>query len=112
MYEDGEIVRDFVFVDDVVTRSRPPSPAAGGERPLDIGSGVPTTIHEVAAHGRGEAARRRPTSAAGTATVTCRAAMVRHDGGAPPTSATAGRGRSAKGIAAWLPAWVGEQEPA
>ncbi len=49
VYEDGQIVRDFVFIDDVVEAlfaaiKRPPE----GARCLDIGSGVPTTIHELA----------------------------------------------------------------
>ncbi|ORB27087.1 NAD-dependent epimerase/dehydratase family protein [Mycolicibacterium parafortuitum] len=49
VYEDGRIVRDFVFIDDVVDAlfasiRRP----ADGTRRVDIGSGVPTTIHELA----------------------------------------------------------------
>jgi dTDP-L-rhamnose 4-epimerase len=49
VYEDGRIVRDFVFIDDVVdavfaTVQRP----ATESRCLDIGSGVATTIHELA----------------------------------------------------------------
>jgi len=49
VYEDGQIVRDFVFIDDVVHAlfaaiERP----AADSRCLDIGSGVPTTIHELA----------------------------------------------------------------
>lgn len=49
VYEDGRIVRDFVFIDDVVDSviaaiDRPP-PAP---RTVDIGSGRPTTIDEVA----------------------------------------------------------------
>jgi dTDP-L-rhamnose 4-epimerase len=49
VYEDGQIVRDFVFIDDVVDAlfaaiERP----AADSRCLDIGSGVPTTIHELA----------------------------------------------------------------
>jgi dTDP-L-rhamnose 4-epimerase len=49
VYEDGRIVRDFVFIDDVVD-----SLFAAIERPaveprcLDIGSGTATTIHELA----------------------------------------------------------------
>ena len=47
VYEDGRILRDFVFIEDVVERL-----VAAIERPraetrcLDIGSGMPTTIHE------------------------------------------------------------------
>jgi dTDP-L-rhamnose 4-epimerase len=49
IYEDGRIVRDFVYIDDVVEAlfaavARP----AAEPRCLDIGSGVPTTIHELA----------------------------------------------------------------
>lgn len=49
VYEDGQIVRDFVFIDDVVdaifaAMGRPPT----GSRLLDIGSGIATTIHELA----------------------------------------------------------------
>lgn len=49
VYEDGRIVRDFVFIEDVVEAL-----AAAVERPapqprlLDIGSGAATTIHELA----------------------------------------------------------------
>jgi dTDP-L-rhamnose 4-epimerase len=48
VYEDGEIIRDFVYVDDVVAamRSALDRPA---NRTLDIGSGEPTTIGAVAA---------------------------------------------------------------
>jgi len=55
VYEDGRIVRDFVYIDDVVEAlfaaiERP----ATGPRCLDIGSGVPTAIyelaHQIAAH--------------------------------------------------------------
>jgi dTDP-L-rhamnose 4-epimerase len=49
VYEDGRIVRDFVYIDDVVEAlfaaiERP----AAEPRCLDIGSGTPTTIHELA----------------------------------------------------------------
>jgi len=49
VYEDGRIVRDFVYIDDVVEAlfaavEKP----ANGSRCLDIGSGTPTTIHELA----------------------------------------------------------------
>lgn len=49
VYEDGRIVRDFVYIDDVVDAlyaalQRP----ATGSRRLDIGSGNGTTIHELA----------------------------------------------------------------
>ena len=49
VYEDGRIMRDFVYIDDVVEAlfaaiERP----AAQPRCLDIGSGIPTTIHELA----------------------------------------------------------------
>jgi dTDP-L-rhamnose 4-epimerase len=49
VYEDGEINRDFVYIDDVVSAlslgiDRPPA----GQRILDVGSGVTTTIHDAA----------------------------------------------------------------
>ncbi len=49
VYEDGRILRDFVFIEDVVEAlfaaiQRP----AAQSRCVDIGSGVPTTIHELA----------------------------------------------------------------
>ena len=49
VYEDGRIVRDFVFIDDVVEGlfAAIQTPAAPS-RYVDIGSGVPTTIHELA----------------------------------------------------------------
>jgi dTDP-L-rhamnose 4-epimerase len=49
VYEDGKIVRDFVFIDDVVDAlfAAVDTPAAG-QRCLDIGSGIATTIHELA----------------------------------------------------------------
>jgi dTDP-L-rhamnose 4-epimerase len=49
VYEDGQIVRDFVFIDDVVD-----AVTAAVQRPateprcLDIGSGIATTIHQLA----------------------------------------------------------------
>ncbi|OBG34104.1 NAD-dependent dehydratase [Mycobacterium alsense] len=49
VYEDGHIVRDFVYIDDVVDAlfAAIEKPAAQ-PRCLDIGSGIPTTIHELA----------------------------------------------------------------
>ena len=49
VYEDGRIVRDFVYIDDVVESlfAAIEGPAAG-PRCLDIGSGSATTIHELA----------------------------------------------------------------
>ncbi|QIG46117.1 NAD-dependent epimerase/dehydratase family protein [Nocardioides anomalus] len=49
VYEDGEINRDFVYIDDVVSAlaaavAAPPD----AQRVLDIGSGVRTTIHDAA----------------------------------------------------------------
>ena len=49
VYEDGQIVRDFVFIDDVIdavfTTVQMPT---AEPRCLDIGSGIATTIHELA----------------------------------------------------------------
>jgi dTDP-L-rhamnose 4-epimerase len=49
VYEDGRIVRDFVFIDDVVDAlfAAVQKPATQ-LRCLDVGSGVATTIHELA----------------------------------------------------------------
>ena len=49
IYEDGRIVRDFVYIDDVVEAifSAIARPAAGS-RCVDIGAGTPTTIGELA----------------------------------------------------------------
>jgi len=51
VYEDGEIIRDFVYVEDVVQAlvksiQNPPKPAE--QRTLDVGSGDPCTVLEVA----------------------------------------------------------------
>ena len=53
VYEDGRIVRDFVYIDDVVEAlfAAIEDPATQ-PRCLDIGSGIPTTIHELAQHDR------------------------------------------------------------
>ena len=49
VYEDGHIVRDFVFVDDVVAALLAGLDArVASENPWDIGSGTPTTILEIA----------------------------------------------------------------
>lgn len=49
VYEDGRIVRDFVYIDDVVAALFAAIEAPAVEpRCLDIGSGRPTTIHELA----------------------------------------------------------------
>jgi dTDP-L-rhamnose 4-epimerase len=49
VYEDGRIIRDFVYIDDVVEAlfAALEGPAAE-PRCLDIGSGIPTTIHQLA----------------------------------------------------------------
>lgn len=49
VYEDGQIVRDFVYIDDVVEAlfAAMGQPATRA-RCLDIGSGTPSTIHELA----------------------------------------------------------------
>lgn len=51
VYEDGEIIRDFVFVDDVVqsiVKSVQNPPQAAEERTLDVGSGEACTVNQVA----------------------------------------------------------------
>jgi dTDP-L-rhamnose 4-epimerase len=49
VYEDGAIVRDFVFIDDVVgALDRAVASPPAGRRVLDIGSGRSTTIAELA----------------------------------------------------------------
>jgi dTDP-L-rhamnose 4-epimerase len=49
VYEDGRIVRDFVFIEDVVEALFATVHTAAAERRcLDIGSGIATTIHELA----------------------------------------------------------------
>jgi dTDP-L-rhamnose 4-epimerase len=49
VYEDGRIVRDFVFIDDVVDALLAAVQGPATEpRCLDIGSGIATTIHELA----------------------------------------------------------------
>lgn len=50
VYEDGNIVRDFVYIDDVVSAlaSAMGSMTSGAFRLADIGSGTPATIGEVA----------------------------------------------------------------
>ncbi|MEK9196017.1 MAG: NAD-dependent epimerase/dehydratase family protein [Patescibacteria group bacterium] len=51
VYEDGQIIRDFVYVDDVaqsLEKSILSPPKVAEERALDIGCGVPCTVLEVA----------------------------------------------------------------
>ncbi len=48
IYEDGNIVRDFVFVDDVVAAIVKACRVPAQESPINIGSGRPVTILEVA----------------------------------------------------------------
>ncbi|MGV9800273.1 NAD-dependent epimerase/dehydratase family protein [Mycobacterium sp. NPDC003449] len=49
VYEDGRIVRDFVYIDDVVDALfAAVNGPAQGQRCLDIGSGIATTIHDLA----------------------------------------------------------------
>jgi len=49
VYEDGRIVRDFVFINDVVDALFATVQTPSGQpRCLDIGSGIATTIHELA----------------------------------------------------------------
>ena len=49
VYEDGEINRDFVYIDDVVSAlARGIDAPPAGQRILDVGNGVMTTIHDAA----------------------------------------------------------------
>jgi len=49
VYEDGRILRDFVYIDDVIEALFAAIASSATEsRCLDIGSGTPTTIHELA----------------------------------------------------------------
>jgi dTDP-L-rhamnose 4-epimerase len=49
VYEDGEIVRDFVFIDDVAEAVRIMAcEKLSSHEPFDIGSGEATTIHDLA----------------------------------------------------------------
>lgn len=50
LYEDGAITRDFVFIEDVAASLAAVAvqPPAGAVTRLDVGSGVGTTIHELA----------------------------------------------------------------
>ena len=49
VYEDGEIIRDFVYIDDVVSAlARGLELEAPGEGPYDVGSGVGTSILDLA----------------------------------------------------------------
>ena len=49
VYEDGQIVRDFVYIDDVVEALFAAITGPATEpRCVDVGSGIPTTIHELA----------------------------------------------------------------
>jgi dTDP-L-rhamnose 4-epimerase len=49
VYEDGRIVRDFVYIDDVVEALFAAiEEPANDARCVDVGSGIPTTIHEAA----------------------------------------------------------------
>lgn len=48
VYEDGDIVRDFVYIDDVVSSVIAAIPGVGVPYALDIGSGAPTSILDVA----------------------------------------------------------------
>lgn len=51
VYEDGEIIRDFVYVDDVVqsiVKSIQTPPQVSENRTLDVGSGEACTVYEVA----------------------------------------------------------------
>ena len=44
LYEDGNVVRDFVYIDDVVSAFAAAIPGGRGTGPYDIGSGIPTSL--------------------------------------------------------------------
>lgn len=48
IFEDGLESRDFVFIDDVVTATINCLKISSGQHILNVGSGVPTTVYEVA----------------------------------------------------------------
>lgn len=49
IYEDGQIIRDFVFIDDVVAALRAALVLGSGTpHPIDIGSGTPVTLLDLA----------------------------------------------------------------
>lgn len=48
IYEDGQIVRDFVYIDDVVAAFAAAIAGGHGIGPYDIGSGTPTTLLSLA----------------------------------------------------------------
>jgi dTDP-L-rhamnose 4-epimerase len=48
IYEDGQVVRDFVYIDDVVAAFVAAIPGGHGVGPYDIGSGTPTTLLSLA----------------------------------------------------------------
>ena len=50
LYEDGEVVRDFVYIDDVADALHAAylAPPQAGHRVLDVGTGTATTIRELA----------------------------------------------------------------
>ncbi len=48
LYEDGNIVRDFVYIDDVVSALMLALQRPKGLRTFDVGSGTPTTLRQVA----------------------------------------------------------------
>lgn len=47
LYEDGKIVRDFVFIDDVVDATIAIADSATVNSPINVGSGMPTTLFDV-----------------------------------------------------------------
>lgn len=48
LYEDGNVVRDFVYIDDVVSAFAAAIPGGRGAGPYDIGSGIPTSLLSLA----------------------------------------------------------------
>lgn len=48
LYEDGNVVRDFVYIDDVVSAFDAAITGRHGAGPFDIGSGIPTSLSDLA----------------------------------------------------------------
>ena len=107
LYEDGEITRDFVYIDDVASASWPRRrpPPTTPVRTVDVGTGVRTTIRDLARRSsRSTTGRPRRTSPVSSATGTC--ATPRATCNAPSTSSTGSRGGPwPTGVAA-LQEWI------
>ena len=93
LYEDGEITRDFVYIDDVADALVAAIAAPAGRaarRTLDVGSGERTTIRDLAARSRRTTPHPTRTSPASSATATC---AMRPATSRTPSSTSTGRRR-------------------